>query len=119
MQSEFDIASEPVATLGFTSYLLGIAVGVLVAAPLSEVYGRRIVVVVSMAVFILLVIPTGLGTSLTEVAAVCFFGALFVAPLIANSPGAIGDITTDKYRASAISIWSIGPLNGPCKSSRL
>ena len=89
MQSDFDIASEPVVTLGVTTYLLGIALGVLIAAPLSEMYGRRVVFLTSMTLFILLVIPTGLGSSLAEVVAARFFGAFFAAALITNAPGAL------------------------------
>ena len=89
MQSEFDIASEPVVTLGVTTYLLGIALGVLVAAPLSEMCGRRIVFLISMTLFIVLVIPTGIGSSLAEVVAARFFGALFAAALITNAPGTL------------------------------
>ncbi|MCJ1331935.1 hypothetical protein MMC10_008627 [Thelotrema lepadinum] len=113
MQSEFDIASEPVVTLGVTTYLLGIALGVLVAAPLSEMCGRRIVFLISMTLFIVLVIPTGIGSSLAEVVAARFFGALFAAALITNAPGTLGDISRDEHRALIFSIWSIGPFNGP------
>ena len=114
MQVEFDIASEPVATLGFTTYLLGIAIGVLVVAPLSEMYGRRLAYLISMASFILLVVPTGIGSSLVEVAVARFFGALFAAALIANAPGTLNDIMTDEYRAMAFSIWSMGSYRTPC-----
>ena len=116
MQKEFDIASEPVATLGVTTYLIGIALGVLVAAPLSELYGRRIIFLSSITLFLLLVTPTGIGTSLVEVVLARFFGAFFASALISNAPGCLGDIATDEYRAMIFSIWSIGPLNGPGKS---
>lgn len=39
--------------------------------------------------------------------------ALFAAAFIANSPGSVVDVTNEKYRALAMSIWSIAPLNGP------
>ncbi|MCJ1475105.1 hypothetical protein MMC13_003765 [Lambiella insularis] len=113
MQSDFHIASEPVVTLGVTTYLIGLGVGSVVLAPISEIYGRRPVYMISMLLFTLLVIPCGLATSLAEVLVVRFFGALAASAMIANSPGTISDITTDEYRALAFSIWSIGPLNGP------
>jgi len=113
MMKEFNVSSEPVATLGVTTYLLGLAAGSLVLAPLSEMYGRRVVYVGSLAVFCLLVLPCALATSLPEVLIVRFFGAFAGAALIANAPGTVSDIVTEHYRALAFSIWSIGPMNGP------
>ena len=113
MQAEFHISSEPIVTLGLTTYLIGLAIGSVVLAPLSEIYGRRPVYMISMFLFMILIIPCGLATSLAEVLVVRFFGALAGSAMIANAPGTISDITDDKYRALALSIWSIGPLNGP------
>lgn len=52
------------ATLGVTAYLLGFASGSLVLAPLSELYGRRIVYVVCLSIWALLVIPCALARTL-------------------------------------------------------
>ena len=112
MQDEFHV-SEPVATLGVTTYLVGLAVGSVILAPISEIYGRRPVYMVTMFLFMVLVIPTGLGNSLVEVLVVRFFGAVAGSAMISNSPGTVNDIVNDEYRALAFSVWSIGPLNGP------
>lgn len=71
---EYGIENESIVTLGVTTYLLGLAVGSLVFAPLSELYGRRPVFLVAMALFTLLVIPAALATSLAEILVVRFFG---------------------------------------------
>lgn len=130
MMEEFNITSEPVATLGVTTYLLGLAVGSLILAPLSEMYGRRIVYACSLAAYCILVLPCALATSLSEVLVVRFFGyvslqtervdqkltlfrAVAGSAMIANAPGSVSDIVEEKYRALAFSIWSIGPMNGP------
>ncbi|KAM0805489.1 benomyl/methotrexate resistance protein [Usnea florida] len=113
MQQDFGISSEPLVTLGVTSYLIGIAFGSMLLAPISEMYGRRPVYIASMTLFTILIIPCGLATSLPEVIVVRFFGALAGSAMIANSPGTVSDIVNDDYRALAFSIWSIGPLNGP------
>ncbi|TGO14710.1 hypothetical protein BTUL_0049g00190 [Botrytis tulipae] len=113
MMKEFSVTSEPLATLGVTTYLLGLATGSLVLAPLSEIWGRRPVYIGSLAFFSLMVLPCALATSLGEVLGVRFVGALAGAAMISNSPGTVADITTDQYRALVFSIWSIGPMNGP------
>ncbi len=113
MMSEFKIPDETVATLGLTTYLLGLAVGCVILAPLSEMYGRKPVYVGSMLVFTLLVLPCALATSLEMILVVRFFGALAGVVMIANAPGTVSDIVDNENRALAFSIWSIGPFNGP------
>lgn len=63
-----------ITTLGLTTYLLGLAAGSLVVAPMSELYGRRNVYLVCMGVWALMIIPCALATSLTEILVVRFFG---------------------------------------------
>ncbi|KAI2469086.1 MFS general substrate transporter [Annulohypoxylon bovei var. microspora] len=109
---EFGVSST-VATLGITTYLLGLAAGSLVAAPASELYGRRPVYIFCMVCFTLLVIPCCVATSLSEIIVVRFIGALFGACMVTNSAGTIVDISTEKTRALILSLWSIAPLNGP------
>ncbi|KAK3321623.1 major facilitator superfamily transporter [Apodospora peruviana] len=111
--NEYHEDNESVVTLGLSTYLFGLAAGSLVLAPLSELYGRRPVYIGAMCAFTLLVIPCALATSLAEIIVVRFFGALFGAAMVSNSPGSVVDIADQKYLALCISLWSIAPLNGP------
>ncbi|KAK8055186.1 Major facilitator superfamily transporter [Apiospora rasikravindrae] len=113
LQAEFGVTNTAVTTLGVTAYLLGLASGSLCAAPSSELFGRRPVYIASMVVFTLLVIPACVATSLEEIIAVRFFGALFGAVMITNSAGSVVDISTEETRALVMSLWSIAPMNGP------
>ncbi|KAJ5310278.1 uncharacterized protein N7443_002739 [Penicillium atrosanguineum] len=110
--NEFD-KSETVVTLGLTFYLIGLAIGSMFMAPLSEVYGRKPICVLCLALFTVLIIPCALGTSVTELIVVRFIGAFFGSVMISTAPGMVADLVDDEHRALAISIWSIGPLNGP------
>jgi hypothetical protein len=74
MMKDFHVTSEPVATLGVTVYLLGLAVGSLILAPLSEVYGRRPVYIGSLGFFSLMVLPCALAHSLPTVLVFRFLG---------------------------------------------
>ncbi|KAI1210156.1 polyamine transporter 3 [Annulohypoxylon truncatum] len=115
---EFGVSST-IATLGITTYLLGLAVGSLLVAPVSELYGRRPVYIFCMICFTLLVIPCCVATSLAEIIVVRFFGALFGSCMVINSAGTVVDISTEQTRwltvkhAMILSLWSIAPLNGP------
>ncbi|KAK1757261.1 citrinin biosynthesis cluster MFS transporter mrr1 [Echria macrotheca] len=113
VMAEYGIGSTSVATLGLTTYLIGLAAGSVVVAPLSELYGRRPIYLVCLVLFALLIIPCGLATSFPEIIIVRFFGALFGAAMVSNGPGSVVDITNDEYLALCMSLWSIAPLNGP------
>jgi MFS family permease len=99
--------------LGITTYLIGLALGSLVLAPLSEMYGRRPVYLIAVFMFTILIIPAALSKSLQSILVTRFFGAIAGSAMISNAPGTVADIVTDDYRALAFSIWSVGPMNGP------
>ncbi|KAI1939068.1 hypothetical protein LOZ58_003114 [Ophidiomyces ophidiicola] len=105
--------SKTVVTLGLTLYLFGLAVGSILLAPMSEMYGRKPVGIISLIIFALLIIPCGIGGSMEELLILRFFGAIAGAAMISSAPGSVADIVDDEHRALAFSIWSIGPLNGP------
>lgn len=112
MQASFGM-SETIGVLGMTTYLLGMATGAVVLAPLSEMYGRRPIYVVALGLFILFVIGCAVAKSMATILVLRYFGAFCASALISNAPGTVNDIVDDKHRALAFSIWSIGPINGP------
>ena len=112
MAEEFH-TSNTLVTLGVTFYLFGLAAGSMFMAPLSEMYGRKPVSVVCMSIFTVLVIPCALAKNLTTLIVVRFFGACFGSVMASTAPGMVADLVDDKHRALAISVWSLGPFNGP------
>jgi hypothetical protein len=74
MMEDFGLASETVAALGVTAYLVGLAVGSLLTAPISEVCGRRPVYIGALFVSMLLVLPCALAKSFPEIIVARFFG---------------------------------------------
>ncbi|KAF2133721.1 MFS general substrate transporter [Dothidotthia symphoricarpi CBS 119687] len=113
MMETFNIKSKTLLVLGITTYLTGLAVGSLLLAPLSEMYGRRPVYLISVFLFTVLIIPCALSNNLAQILVMRFFGAMAGAAMISNSPGTISDIATDDRRALYMSVWSCGPMNGP------
>lgn len=105
--------SETIVTLGLTFYLIGLAAGSVVVAPLSETYGRKPVCVISLFIFVLMIIPCGLATSVTELIIVRFISAVAGSVMVSSAPGMVSDLVDDDNRALALSVWSIGPINGP------
>lgn len=113
MKHDLGVTSTTLPTLGVTTYLLGLAIGSLVLAPISETYGRKPVYTIALFFFSILVLPCALAKNLSTVIIVRLFGAIAGSATIANAPGSIGDIVSDDYRALVFSVWSIGPMNGP------
>lgn len=64
------------ATMGMTTYLLGLAVGSLIVAPMSELFGRSIVYIVGLAVWAVFIIPRGVAQCLTTILANRFVGCV-------------------------------------------
>jgi multidrug resistance protein len=112
LQEDFHI-SKIVALLGVTTYLLGMGIGSIIFAPLSELVGRRPVYIVSMIIFLLLLLPSALAQNIESILVSRFFGGFFGSALMSNSPASVNDIVSDKHRALAFGFWSIGPTNGP------
>lgn len=113
MMATFGIKSKTLVVLGITTYLGGLAIGSLLLAPLSEMYGRKPVYLIAVATFTVLIIPCALSNNLAQILVMRFFGAIAGAAMISNAPGTVSDIVNDDYRALAFSIWSLGPMNGP------
>jgi len=113
MMRTFHVDSKTNLVLGMTTYLAGLAVGSLILAPLSEMYGRRPVYLIAVFMFTVLIIPCAMAQNLATILAVRFMGAFAGAAMISNAPGTVSDIVSDDYRALAFSIWSLGPMNGP------
>ncbi|KAG9250571.1 MFS multidrug transporter [Emericellopsis atlantica] len=112
LMAEFG-TSTTVTTLGMTTYLLGLACGSVVLAPMSELFGRRIVYLICLVAWAVLVVPSGVAQNFATILASRFFCAFFGAVMIANSPGTVVDLAHPDYLAFTLSIWSIAPMNAP------
>nr|POF01196.1 multidrug resistance protein 1 [Quercus suber] len=104
--------SDNTGILGVTTYLIGMALGAVILAPLSEMYGRRPIYIVALFLFVMTVLPCALAHNIEAILVSRFFGAFCAAAMISNAPGSVNDIVDEEHRALAFSIWSIGPMNG-------
>jgi multidrug resistance protein len=112
LEDDFGITNM-VGLLGITTYLLGMAAGSLLLAPLSEMYGRRPIYLVSVGVFTILTLPVALAHNIETILISRFFAAFFGSAMMSNSPGSVNDVVSELHRAMAFGFWSIGPSNGP------
>ncbi|KAH8721625.1 major facilitator superfamily transporter [Ilyonectria robusta] len=110
---DFNTHSESLATFVVSVYILGLAVGPLALAPMSELYGRVMIYHVGNVLFIIFTVGCALSTSLDMLIAFRFLAGLVGAGPITIGGGSIVDLTTIQQRGTAMSIWSLGPLMGP------
>ncbi|KAF3933655.1 hypothetical protein ABW20_dc0101450 [Dactylellina cionopaga] len=104
--AEFHVSTE-VATLGVSLYILGFATGPLAWAPLSELYGRRLPIIVANLGFAIFQIAVASAKDLQTVIICRFFGGLFAACPLAVVGGAFTDIWNNAQRGHAINIFAL------------
>lgn len=92
---------------------LGLALGPLILAPMSELYGRRPVYILSLGLSFIFVLPACLAKNYGTILVVRFIGAFVGSVTLANAPGTLGDIFSDDYRTIALSWYCLAPMNGP------
>lgn len=105
--------STEVATLSTSLFMAGIAFGPLVFAPFSEVYGRRMGVLLPAFISLIFTIATGGGENIQSVLITRFFTGFFAASPIIASGGILGDIWLPEVRASYLVISGICIIAGP------
>jgi multidrug resistance protein len=105
--------SRLMASFVVSVYILGFAIGPLVIAPMSELYGRMHVNNISNVLFVIFSIGCALSDSMGMLVGFRFLaGCAGAAPLTLGG-GMIADMFPIEQRAGAMAIWSIGPLLGP------
>ncbi|KAJ9106673.1 hypothetical protein QFC19_003173 [Naganishia cerealis] len=107
--------SQELAIAGLTFYLLGLAIGPAVAAPLSELLGRRWIYLLSLPPSILFNMGVGLSQNIESILVLRFFTGLVVSPAMAVAGGTISDIwANDPYdRSFAMCLFCLAPFMGP------
>lgn len=111
---EFETSNRNVATFVVSVYVLGFAFGPLVAAPLSEIYGRAIIFNISNVLFLIMTIVTALSQNMPMLIIFRFLMGFCGSAPITNGSGTISDIFPVQERGKAMAVWAMGPLLGPC-----
>ncbi|KAK9329453.1 major facilitator superfamily domain-containing protein [Lipomyces starkeyi] len=105
--------SNEVATLGVSLFLLGVGFGPMLFAPISEVYGRKIGVIVPFFISGLFAIGVATANNLQTVLIMRFFQGLFGGAPVSNSGGVLGDIWRPEARGVALVCYAFVVAGGP------
>jgi DHA1 family multidrug resistance protein-like MFS transporter len=107
--------SQVAATLGLTLFVLGYALGPVIWAPMSEIpqIGRNPVYIITLALFVILQVPTALAVNFGMLLAFRFITGFIGSPSLATGGASIGDMYAPNKRAYGIAIWGVGAVCGP------
>jgi multidrug resistance protein len=109
----FQEQSNLMATFVVSVYLLGFAIGPLVIAPMSEMYGRMPIYNICNVLFIVFNIACALSNSMGMLIAFRLLAGCAGASPLTLGGGTIADMFPPHQRAGAMAIYSMGPLLGP------
>jgi MFS family permease len=94
-------------------HLTGFALGPMVWAPASELWGRRWSILPATFVFGLFSIATATSKNLASILVKRFFAGVFASAATSNSPATLGDVFEPRVRATAMGIWTQFVIAGP------
>lgn len=100
-------------SLPVSIFLLGYAVGPLFLSPLSEIYGRNVVMLSSSAWFCVWLIGCALAPSLDTLIFFRFMSGLGGSACQTIGGAIIADVFQVSERGGAMTIWMLGPMVGP------
>ncbi|KAK7204269.1 major facilitator superfamily domain-containing protein [Myxozyma melibiosi] len=105
--------SRVVAFLGLSLYLVGLAFGPAIAAPISETQGRSVVYYISIPLSMLFTTGVGKAQNIGTVLVCRFFAGLFASPVLAVAGGTIQDMWPMHMVGLAMAGFCLAPFAGP------
>ncbi|KAJ5917355.1 hypothetical protein N7466_010909 [Penicillium verhagenii] len=112
IEEEFGIGDE-IATLGVSFFVLGFAVGPVLWAPMSELFGRQILFVTTYAALTAFNAGTAGAQNVYTLVILRFFAGAFGSSPLTNAGGVIADMFPAKQRGVAMSLFAAAPFLGP------
>ncbi|KAH7318876.1 MFS general substrate transporter [Rhizoctonia solani] len=94
-------------------FVLAYAVGPLIFGPLSEIYGRRLILQGSNLFFLAFNIACSRAKTSSQLLAFRFLAGLGGSAPLAIGGGTIADLWSPEERGMAMSLYSLAPLTGP------
>ncbi|KAM5356928.1 hypothetical protein ACJ41O_003574 [Fusarium nematophilum] len=106
-------ASNTLITAGVSLYVLGFALGPLVWAPLSEIYGRQIIFFISYGLYVIFSAACTADHGVATLLVLRFFCGTFGSSPLTNAGGVISDVFHIEERSIAMGVFSLAPAMGP------
>lgn len=113
ISNEFHITSSVEESLMLSVFVLAYAIGPLFLAPLSEMFGRKIILQTANIFFIIFTVACAVAQNRIQLSIFRFFAGLGGSAPLTIGGGTVSDLMLPEERGVAMSIYSLGPLLGP------
>ncbi|KAF8155763.1 multidrug resistance protein 4 [Crassisporium funariophilum] len=110
---KYGITDTTVLALTLCIFLLSFAIGPLILAPMSEMYGRTWILHIGNLFTLAFSFGCAFAPNTGALIGFRFLSGLAGSAPIACGAGSIGDLFAERDRASAMALFSLGPLIGP------
>ncbi|KAJ7512748.1 major facilitator superfamily domain-containing protein [Mycena galericulata] len=111
--AKYGIESKTLLSMTLSIFLLSFAFGPLILAPLSEMYGRRRVLHIGNLFSIAFNLGCAFAPTTGALLGFRFLNGLSGSAPVACGGAVISDLFSERERASAMAVYSLGPLIGP------
>ncbi|KAL4778017.1 major facilitator superfamily domain-containing protein [Aspergillus varians] len=112
-EEELHITSPILGTLSVTAYLIGYVTGPLFFSPMSEIFGRRIVLSISNAFFVAFQVGCALSPNVSALIVFRFLTGVGGSACLTTGGGVLADLFVAEQRGLAMAVYTTGILIGP------
>jgi Major Facilitator Superfamily len=113
LSKDLGITTEFESAMVLSIFVLAYAVGPLFLGPLSEIYGRTIVLQLANLIYLVFNLACGFSRNSAEMLAFRFLSGLGGSAPLAIGGGVLGDCFRPEQRGKAIGFYALMPLLGP------
>lgn len=99
--------------IALSAFILAFAIGPLFLGPLSEIFGRRIVLQLSNGFYAIFNLACGFSQNIPQIVVFRFLSGLGGSAPLGIGGGVLGDIWLPQERGKAMALYSLMPLLGP------
>lgn len=105
--------SQEIFTLGISLFVLGFAIGPLIWAPLSELFGRQVLYIGTYGVLTAFNAGAAGAQNIQSLIILRFFAGAFGSSPLTNAGGVIADMFPARQRGLAMTLFAAAPFMGP------
>lgn len=113
ISKDLGITDSTVQSLSVSVFLLAWVVCILFMGPISELYGRKLILNISIFFLLIFNIACAVSKTTAQLIVFRFLAGVAGSPPVSVGAGTLADMFADKDRNTPLAVYSLGPLIGP------